>query len=203
MLPHATVPFFLISYAGFRPRATRHFCFGKSAQNHFRPCAALRVPGPLPRIMMARELAPLKQPSPKSLIRGRGPAAPNAVSGAHLFNINLQNFQQKNWPQFQPLIRNFYRLIKISNQWLEWGPVLLFRQKCPKPFSPVRGPSGAWSTTPNHDGSGTRSAQTALAEKSDSGQRPSRAQRGFRCTFVQHKSTKLSTKELAPIPTID
>jgi len=29
-------------YAGFRARATRHFCFGKSAQNHFCPCAALQ-----------------------------------------------------------------------------------------------------------------------------------------------------------------
>ena len=25
---------------GFRPRPTRHFCFGKSAQNHFRPCTS-------------------------------------------------------------------------------------------------------------------------------------------------------------------
>jgi len=46
---------------GFRPHTTRHFCFGKSAQNHFRPSAALqrmvekltilfRVPPPTPRI---------------------------------------------------------------------------------------------------------------------------------------------------------
>ena len=28
------------SIAGFRPRTTRHFSFGKSAQNHSRPCAA-------------------------------------------------------------------------------------------------------------------------------------------------------------------
>jgi len=27
-------------FAGFRPGATRHSCFGKSGQNHFRPCAA-------------------------------------------------------------------------------------------------------------------------------------------------------------------
>ncbi len=26
--------------AGFRPRTTRSFCFGKRTQNHFRPCAA-------------------------------------------------------------------------------------------------------------------------------------------------------------------
>ncbi len=31
-------------FAGFRPRATRPFCFGKRAENHSRPCAALRVP---------------------------------------------------------------------------------------------------------------------------------------------------------------
>jgi len=44
--------------------------------------------------------------------------------------------------------------------------LLLFRQKEAKPFLPVRGPSnlaqkqafrGAWSTTPNQDGSETRS----------------------------------------------
>ena len=63
-------------YAGFRPRATRHFCFGKSTQNQFRPCAALWVPPPPPRIKMARELAPLKQPSPKS--RFGAPAPPRS-----------------------------------------------------------------------------------------------------------------------------
>ncbi len=36
--------FFKIIYAGFRPRATSHFCFGKSDQNHFRPCAAPPIP---------------------------------------------------------------------------------------------------------------------------------------------------------------
>jgi len=50
---------------------------------------------------------------------------------------------------------------------------LLFRQKDPKPFSPVRGPSdpaqkqalrGACSTTPNQDGSETRCAQTVFAK---------------------------------------
>ncbi len=43
--------------------------------------------------------------------------------------------------------------------------VLLFRQKCPKPFPPVRGPPGNFATIPNQDGSGTRCAQTALAER--------------------------------------
>ena len=52
---------------------------------------------------------------------------------------------------------------------------LLFRQKCPKTFPPLRGPSepaqkqalrGASASAPNQDGSGTRSAQTAFAEKS-------------------------------------
>ncbi len=52
---------------------------------------------------------------------------------------------------------------------------LLFRQKEPKPFLPVRGPSepaqkqalrDASASAPNQDGEGTRSAQTALAEKS-------------------------------------
>jgi len=55
--------------------------------------------------------------------------------------------------------------------------LLLFRQKEAKPFLPVRGTTGNWSTAPNQDGSGTRSAQTAFAEKLDSGRRSSRAQR--------------------------
>ncbi len=42
---------------------------------------------------------------------------------------------------------------------------LVFRQKCPKPFPPVRGPPGASASVPNQDGEGTRSAQTALAER--------------------------------------
>ena len=50
--------------------------------------------------------------------------------------------------------------------------VLLFRQKDPKPFLPVRVPPGAWSTTPNQDGSGTRCAQTTFAERSIRGGGP-------------------------------
>ena len=56
---------------------------------------------------------------------------------------------------------------------------LLFRQKDPKSFLPVRVPAGAWSTTPNHDGCATRSevqshlsAQTVLAEGSIRGSSP-------------------------------
>ena len=49
-----------------------------------------------------------------------------------------------------------------------FGPadeILLFRQKDPKPFSPVRGPTGSFATVPKQEGSGTRYAQTTLAEK--------------------------------------
>ena len=49
---------FIFLYAGFRPRATSHFCFGKSDQNHVRPCAERRGTGPPPRIRMAQKLAP-------------------------------------------------------------------------------------------------------------------------------------------------
>ncbi len=55
-----------------------------------------------------------------------------------------------------------------------YDEVLLFRQKDPKPFLPVRGPSdiaekqflrGPWSSTPNQDGSETRCAQTVFARE--------------------------------------
>ena len=39
---------------------------GKRTQNHVRPCSGLRGPSPSSRIKMARELAVLKQPSPRS-----------------------------------------------------------------------------------------------------------------------------------------
>ena len=48
----------------------------------------------------------------------------------------------------------------------------MFRQKGPKPYLPVRDPAGPWSTTPNQDGSETRSevkshlsAQTVFAKE--------------------------------------
>ena len=50
--------------AGFRPRTTRSFCFGKRTQNHWRPGVALRVPLPQSRKVRAAELAALKQSSP-------------------------------------------------------------------------------------------------------------------------------------------
>ena len=45
------------------------------------------------------------------------------------------------------------------------GQALLFRQKDPKPFSPVRGPMGSSASVPNQAGEGTCSAQTVLAER--------------------------------------
>jgi len=68
------------------------------------------------------------------------------------------------------------------------GQALLFWQKDPKPFSPVRGPLGASASAPNQNGSRTRGvypepcrrAQTALAKEVDSVLRLRRAQRGLR-----------------------
>ena len=37
-------------YAGFRPRTTKFFCFGKRTQNHWRPGVSLRVPWPQSRL---------------------------------------------------------------------------------------------------------------------------------------------------------
>ena len=42
--------------------------------------------------------------------------------------------------------------------------ILLFRQKDPKPFPPVRSPLGPSATVPNQDGSGTRGVNPELAE---------------------------------------
>jgi len=72
---------------------------------------------------------------------------------------------------------------------------LLFRQKEPKPCLPVRGPSepaqkpalrDASASVPNQDGSGTRSAQTALAERPirDSG---SAAPNAVKCKYLDNK----------------
>jgi len=41
---------------------------------------------------------------------------------------------------------------------------LLFRQKCPKPYPPVRVPAGKLRHGTELNGSETRSAQTVLAE---------------------------------------
>ena len=63
------IPFTMASnalfYAGFRPRATSSFCFGKKSQNHFRPGSALTGNFATRPNKMDRELAPLKQPSPE------------------------------------------------------------------------------------------------------------------------------------------
>ena len=64
---------------GVSPHATSPFCFGKSDQNHFRPCAALRVNSTPAPNYMAAQLAPLKQCSPNSRIRPRGSAEPEGV----------------------------------------------------------------------------------------------------------------------------
>ena len=65
------------------------------------------------------------------------------------------------WSQNLGFLRNYF-----IQGFAPADEVLVFRQKDPKPFPPVRGPSGPSATLPNQDGSGTRSAQTALAEKS-------------------------------------
>ena len=62
--------------AGFRPRTTRSFCFGKRTQNHGRPGVALRGPLPRSRKIWAAELASLRQSSPPNKNRDRGAATP-------------------------------------------------------------------------------------------------------------------------------
>ena len=49
--------------AGFRPRATSPFCFGKRGENHFRPGPSLRVPCAKGEHSGAAELAALRQSS--------------------------------------------------------------------------------------------------------------------------------------------
>lgn len=55
--------------------------------------------------------------------------------------------------------------------------VLLFQQKDPKPCLPWHGPPGPSTSTLNHNGCATFSAQTMLAKEADSGRERSRAQR--------------------------
>jgi len=87
-----------VFYAGFRPRATRHFCFGKSAQNHVCPCAALRVPPPPSRIKMARELAPLKQPRQRGRFGTEAPPRPTQEPKGRIDGSNEGDGLIGRWP---------------------------------------------------------------------------------------------------------
>ena len=69
--------------------------------------------------------------------------------------------------------------------------ILLFRQKNPKPFPPVRGPTGPFVALPNQDGSETRYAQTVFPKESDSVRRRSRAQRGKRPEEIHRGGIKI------------
>ncbi len=70
--------------AGFRPRTTRFFCFGKRTQNHWRPCVAPKrgACAPVPGVWAA-ELASLRQSSPPYGRDGTGAQPrPEAPGGA-------------------------------------------------------------------------------------------------------------------------
>ena len=53
----SNVPMYLVG----APRTTRRFCFGKSAQNHFRPGVALRVPSDARGLRRLRNSLPSNQ----------------------------------------------------------------------------------------------------------------------------------------------
>ncbi len=59
-------------FAGFRPRTTRSFCFGKRTQNHWRPCVALRVPLPQSRLLGLRNSLRSDSPRPHIEFSGLG-----------------------------------------------------------------------------------------------------------------------------------
>ena len=59
--------------AGFRPRTTRSFCFGKRTQDHWRPGKTLRVPLPRSRLRGLRNSS-LRQSSPQIEREGRSHA---------------------------------------------------------------------------------------------------------------------------------
>ena len=67
--------------AGFRPCRRVTFVSAKVTKTILARARPQGVPGPSPRIKMARELAPLRQLSPRGGIRGDGPVAPNAWKG--------------------------------------------------------------------------------------------------------------------------
>ena len=65
-----------VFHAGFRPRTTRSFCFGKRPQNHWRPDVALRVPAPQSRLFGLRNS--LRSDSPRPHIEFAGPGRSHA-----------------------------------------------------------------------------------------------------------------------------
>ena len=63
-------------HAGFRPRTTRFFCFGKRTQNHWRPGVALRVP--VPRSLLCGLRNSLRSDSPRPHIAFARPGRSHA-----------------------------------------------------------------------------------------------------------------------------
>ena len=80
-------------FAGFRPRATRSFCFGKRTQNHFRPCVAPWVPLPQSRISGLRNSLRSNSSRRPIKIRDRGAATPKAGDVLYLFCSFLTLFR--------------------------------------------------------------------------------------------------------------
>ena len=66
-------------FAGFRPSATRSFCFGKRTQNHRRPGVAPGGAFATVPIAWAAELASLRQSSPQNRLRDWGAATPEGA----------------------------------------------------------------------------------------------------------------------------
>ncbi len=72
--------------AGFRPRTTRSFCFGKRTQNYWRPGVALRVPLPQSRLLGLRNSLRSDSPRPQTGVGTGSQPRPQALGhGAYKF----------------------------------------------------------------------------------------------------------------------
>ena len=83
--------------AGFRPRTTRSFCFGKRTQNHWRPGVALRVPLPQSRSLGLRNSLRSNSPRPQlDFGTGRTATPAGALRWRHVMaRVQLQKAKTK------------------------------------------------------------------------------------------------------------
>jgi len=148
------------------PLQTRHFCFGKSAQNHFCLFAALLGPSTSVPNMMARELALLKQPSPKCRFGTPAPPRPTQEEEKTFKLSQVQMIKTFVRKAAGTLARAAYALVREHDK----GPrtpmtdVLIIPFRVPPPLTRIKMARNSLRSN-------------SLAKEADSGQRLRRTQR--------------------------